>query len=455
MTSMTAAEFYEQRDGRTNLASPNSSYQRIPAALIVDPDWAATVPGQIAVLVSSNILARWCRTVTVAAPRTPLVGPLAGRGNDLLDLVLETMRQADPYGTFMAGYPPPERPSLFLGPEGPRNDRIFHAYGSDWQTTASTEPIDAMRTSDPRNPIGAIGAACFGTARLFMHIVGQEHGWSDPLFIDFFNMAGAPGDAMPFPSRASLGVAQLIGAGAVGSNLAYFLTLTTVVGRIAVVDLDAVKALNLNRSLLQTISDVGSNKADVTAEFLRRHRINAEAFPVSYDTFLDSGGDADWGFPDLIIPAANEQDVRWKLASRYPPLMIYGTTDNNWGAHLGRHIPFREECLACRFPREFQPAGLACSVGPLPDAEQNAPDAALPFLSSLAALLALAELAKAQLDGYPFHGGRAAIDIAGRPQQVAPAHAAPIAGCGACASRRRRVFSQLHGGRLWTSLSEP
>ena len=455
MMNLTPEAFYRQRDGRTDLASPNTAYQRVPTALIADPTWATTPQGQVAILTAANILSRWCRTVTLDIPPAPLVEPLKGRARNLVELVLETMRDADPFGTFTPGTANGDALALHLGLNGPCQSNTYHAYGSDWHATVATRPITQLTALDARNPIGAIGAACLGTASLFMHAVGQERYWDDPLTINFFSLISGPDAQTPFPEEISLGRSLLVGAGAVGSNLAYFLTLVPTVGRIAVIDHDPVKILNLNRSLLLTNCDVRQNKANVTARLLQRHGVDATPFPQSYDEFIASEAATIWEKPDLIIPAANEQDVRWKLATTYPPLMIYGTTDNDWGAHLGRHIPLKEECLACRYPPEFQPAALACATGPMPDAQPHEPDAALPFLSPLAALLALAELSKVQLPGYPFHGNRAFIDIAGRPQQIAPVHAEELVGCGACASRRGEVFSRFHRDRRWTSLSAP
>lgn len=126
MTHPTPEEFYRQRDGRTDLASPNTAYQRVPTALIADPTWATTPQGQVAILTAANILSRWCRTVTLDIPPATLTGSLEGRASNLRELVRETMRAADPFGEFEPGRANREVLALHLGLKGPKRSNTYH-----------------------------------------------------------------------------------------------------------------------------------------------------------------------------------------------------------------------------------------------------------------------------------------------------------------------------------------
>jgi ThiF family len=283
-----------------------------------------------------------------------------------------------------------------------------------------------------------------------MEAVNRPADWGDPFRFDFAGLTSTHITNFPFPSTIDIGKTLMFGSGAVGSNILYFMSFFKWHGSIYINDFDMVKILNLNRSLLQMKDDVGTNKALCGAQYLSRLGFNATALTGSHkDFFADREMSA-----DLIVPTANEENIRWDLANNYPPLMIYGTTDSNWGAYLGRHIPLLEECLACRFPNQVTEEHMACAKTQLSRNNSNEPDAALPFLSALAALLAVAEIVKLQLPGYPFHGGRMNINLSGQPQSQQPYRALPKRLCGACMSRRSEVFYALRGHHRWSRLSK-
>jgi hypothetical protein len=117
------------------------------------------------------------------------------------------------------------------------------------------------------------------------------------------------------------------------------------------------------------------------------------------------------------VAVANERDVRRQIQHQVPPLQVYGTTGRNWDAFLGRHLPLKEDCLACRFP---QPQGvgeppLACGSGILPAALETGTSvtATLPFIPTAAAVMTVAELAKTRLLDYPRNANFGCLDFLG------------------------------------------
>ncbi len=104
-----------------------------------------------------------------------------------------------------------------------------------------------------------------------------------------------------------------------------------------------------------------------------------------------------------MIAAANEDHVRYQIEAAMPPVQIYGTTGKNWQASVFRHIPHRDPCSLCVFPDDGPRLSTACATGPMTRETNNKQiDAALPFLSFAAGLMAAAEILKLGLPGFPF-----------------------------------------------------
>ena len=84
-------------------------------------------------------------------------------------------------------------------------------------------------------------------------------------------------------------------------------------------------------------------------------------------------------------------------------IAFHATTTKNWGINFGRHIPLKEWCLVCRFESEIKNTMIpTCAVGVVQiDSQLKEILGMLPFLSTAASVLVLADLAKLSLDGYP------------------------------------------------------
>jgi hypothetical protein len=196
----------------------------------------------------------------------------------------------------------------------------------------------------------------------------------------------------------------LIGAGAVGSAVLYWLRLLGVYGTWTVVDGDIVKLHNTNRSIGMVAADAGwpggnptgtaANKAEIGAAL-----IGAQPVVGWYDDWVKHLTTR----LDLLIPAGGERGIRNSLGLLGLPLLIQGATSPDWQVQLHRH-GVQDSCPACRFPAE-PTTEFACATGPLPIGSvtdgngDESPDAALPFLSAAAGLLVVAALAQLE-SGY-------------------------------------------------------
>jgi hypothetical protein len=415
---MDANEFYRLRDDRTNVCVGAAPYASKKVAISIDAAAARTLAGQVAFVLAINLTSRWCRTLRVIAPpegvheRLTFIAPgVASVG----DLALTIAQAADPFGDFRFG-PPDDETSLCLHVGAtPSIADAFRIGARGWTALCSDEVHDdALALTDGAGGVIAASlAACIGVGCVFRRAIGDLSVPSSVRLSAWNLRGGLAASDGPTSIETDVGRLLLVGAGAVGSAIAWLLPLAGVRADVTVVDRDLVEVSNLNRSPLFSFADVALAKVKQTAEYLRRAGLNADAVPAWFDEAVE----AQQIFavrPDVVVPAANEREVRQLVQHAVPPLQVYGTTGGNWQAFLGRHIPLVEDCLACRFPpqRSDQPA-LACATGNIDAPEAAQPrDAALPFLSAAAAVFAVAELLKLR-NGPPANPNFAVLDFRG------------------------------------------
>ena len=215
-------------------------------------------------------------------------------------------------------------------------------------------------------------------------------------------------------------------------------------------DHDVVKVHNLNRSPLLSVGDVGGTKVEACARFLADSGQAVECHALEVAQYLAKvpRKQNSW---DVVLPEANEHSARWIIQNCVPPLMIHGTTGPDWDVTVARHIPLREPCLACRFPRDREQPVMACGSGAVPDADGAEVHAALPFASTLAAGLALAELLKLGVDGYPHNSPATYVHLGG--QQLFTSRPNTLIPPGCICREQGGLFGQFNGQTLFADLS--
>lgn len=399
-----ADEFYAKRDHRTN-AYTGVSPAFAAKTVLVTADEAAlrTYTGQLIASLSANLLSRWCRRVRLALPDIDL-HPLLGTGS-LLARILNQMRDADPFGEFAAVTSAvPSDLRLHIGEQVQPGDIGSAATTvlscSNWFAAVRRHGDRGFQFSaDDLNPIGAACAAVLGGAQAFRDALSLGDLYPAGFIFDGF--AGMPAPAVvrraAFARGLDVGNVLMVGAGAVGSATAFFMDLFGLVAGLTVVDADDLKVENLGRTPLFGTSGCGMKKASALADALMDSSVQVVPVP-SWWHELDAQELRSF---DLVIPVANEHDVRAHIQHALPPLMIHASTGSNWFVNFGRHIPGRDDCLIERFAGlEAQPQ-LACGGGSVPTAEGASVDASLPFLSFWAGLLVATDLVRLGVQGYP------------------------------------------------------
>jgi molybdopterin/thiamine biosynthesis adenylyltransferase len=370
-----------------------------------------TIEGQAMVLTVANLMSRWCRDIAMDIVDAPLLPSLARPGMTHLHARIQAeIQDADPFGRFVFGSDgSDERLTLGIA----RAPATISIDADGWRAHAGRGSEFMALPKDSNLTIGGIIAACFGVARIFKLACGIPDKAEMPWQLDAFTMTGSFGDSNR-PSKiptVDLGRVLLVGAGAVGSAICHFVPMLPVQADWLIVDHDQLKILNLNRSPLFGLSNVPDMKADICALLLREHgQRSAEAYPVDLGTFLNEHERKPNAW-DLVLPEANEYGARLLLQSIAPPLMVHGTTGTRWDVTRSRHIPIEEACLACRYPNDGSQPSFVCSTGDIP-VEGEVHRAALPFISPLAAVLALADVIKVAQSDIPLSPNAVYISLA-------------------------------------------
>ena len=444
---MIVSEWRQRRDDRSMRYTGRILDRNRWIHLSIDPSYASRYDGQVAVLTAANLLGRMTPSVALNVPTAPLVDRLSWVGADLRNAVLDQLYEADPHGRFC------HRPSVdddYVIYLGARGHNVVH--GSGWNSYAGTGPSPLV-DDDTTNPVGPALAVVLAVSVAFRTALAE---YPETMCFNALDWScGTVGrDAVPLRTEASLGTLWTIGTGSVGTAILYFLGLATRRFSGALFDMDNVKIENLDRSPIFNSDDVGSKKVDVAMKHLEDCGVgDVQAVPFALDE-AECWSNRQEGVPDVVISTANERNVRSVIENGYPPVQIYATTGGNWQASVIRHVPLRDPCSLCLFP-ESSYEKTACAQGPAGTAQrgnggENTVDAALPFLSFAAGVMAAAELLKLSLVGYPFGPNR--ITLNAWSPRIVQSSLAFRDGC-PCLSRSRDVHRRMIEGSGYGFLS--
>lgn len=435
--------FYRERDRRSVEYGLAEALFEHPVSLIVGKEAAKCARGQQAVLALANMIARVHRTIGLEIPSVPLIAPTIVRATRLDDAAASLARAIDPYVRLESARA--EGATIGLGADAPR--------GLNWYAGATGQT--ALLTAEPQAfdhangpSLGAGLSACLAASALMRQLIGDT---ILPARVSAWHLRDNPQTAYE-PDELwplDVGTVMMVGGGGVGSAVAYWLREFGIRGRWIVLDGDRAELHNTNRSIGIFPSDAGwpsgeaRNKAEIAAGLF-----GAEAAPVWYDQF-----DHDSVRPDLVLPLANEREVRHLIACRGEPILLHATTSLAWEAQLHRHIPGRDDCITCRLPQAPAQDLFRCSTGEVRIAEGRTTDAALPFLSACAGLMVLASLFRLQFGEFSEGQHNAwAVSFRGARAYTRRAICTCRDGCAVTLSPAARA--QVHIGTRWSSLDE-
>jgi hypothetical protein len=449
----TASQFYALRDNRTSTYDAMATgYWERRVFVDVTPGVASSFAGQVMLVVSANLLARWCRDVSMRVPDVPLcVG--WGRAGGLHKEVIDTMRDADPFGQFEFVHDAPDKGIdilLALGTEPLNAVATTVIASAGWFAAVRRGRIADMPPGGLDHPVGAAAAAVLGGAQLFRDAVGMGQLYPLDFCYDAFSARPAQPVLREIDSRfepADLGAALMVGAGSVGSAAAYFMDLFATRAMMDVADADTVKVENFGRSPLFGRNTYAAPKPRGIAAAIRGSSL--EIAPL--DGWWHEQADTSLSRYDVLLPVANEHDIRWQLQNSYPPLMVHASTGRNWNVNFGRHVPGRDDCLADRFEGFRAAELLRCSEGEVPMPTGATVDAALPFLSFWAGLLLAADLVRLGVAGYPHTPNFGNYSF--RKNRFVPQLSDQVAATGCICRSQSKGFWRFHGRSRYAEFS--
>jgi hypothetical protein len=467
----SAEDFYQERDHRTVLGVREfAAYTQRAIELRVDPEAAHDRTVQLLALVAVNLTARWARNVRVIVPEISLDPALQrDQYHTLGERLIAEMRAADPYGNFLAVSPYHPRGKSIDHPLRLLIGSFNHSHGiqpEDYLILASGWTALGRRGKsfdwDGRMPaaVPAAGvAAAIGVADLFKRAIKHpkqhwlpDYAWSTwshrmchkPLLQD---------EESDVPISLDFGRTLLAGVGAIGSAFLYLADMMPLHGKLTLLDRDAVETSNLNRSplFLACHAVSGVEKTCAARDYLSHHGI---AIQTVTGTWYEHGMALSQHPFDVWISLTNEDGAWAELPFYLPPVVVQATTTSGWGMGAGRHIPRLEDCTLCRLPRPESIFRGPCAEGDISPEEKRMPvRAALPFLSTGAAALLLAEYLKlgaASMASAPneisadLRYGLPAVITAGRTHNPT---------CRGCAALRSKLWSKFGGRGRFAYLS--
>ena len=388
-------------------ASPRSNRTRcytggveptVSAGVTTGPETAATLVGQVAVLSAVNMLARVHPGIVLDLPDTPLLVQSPTGGATLIQACAQLAAAANPEITMAAAVHEQDAVlSIGIGADSP--PASVYAGGSRF--TARTGGTPQALGQDDSTLVGGGMAVALAAAYVFRTAIAMPAVVERSISLwTFEETADTTGPSACGP--VDVGDVWIIGAGAVGSGLAWWLRHSGVLGTWTIIDADFVEPSNLNRSLGMFAHHAGLTglPAALKAEAAAALIPGARAFPHWWEDWAAT----DPASPDVLLPLANERGVRPAIAAYSHPAVLHASTSPNWTAELHRHLIGRDDCIACRLPETHAPTFLCATVPADTDPSSDIPtqgkqdrrDAALPFLSGAAGLHLLAGLLQLQ-----------------------------------------------------------
>ncbi|MHB8636746.1 MAG: ThiF family adenylyltransferase [Fimbriimonadaceae bacterium] len=373
-----------------------------------------------------------------------MVPRLAALGvGSLISVAAKIAARADPFGVFdVSAGAVDDRLAISTRPS---RDAVF---GNGWRGACG----DEVAGLDPgsNNPLGPVLAACLGTARAMQRCYELTPIGDSVLSLWDFSSPNSDG---PELCEIDLGRVLLVGTGAVGGAICYLWPMMRFQSdAFVIVDADRIAYSNLNRVPLFFADQWNELKTDATKQYLQAWDLDCDAVPLAYS----SAGQFANQF-DLVIPVADEENVRWEIQSQIPPVMIHASTGPDWDAHSGRHIPFVDDCLGCRFPTGSPKTG--CATGGLAAGAENPESTpqtgALPFLSLISGTMAAASIARSCSKGVTPDNHHVLYLNAAQPRFKCYERIRR-AGCPKCPERFGDIWQKCHAnGKLahWTHRS--
>lgn len=225
-----------------------------------------------------------------------------------------------------------------------------------WLVSVSQEKVQKFGTSS--NPFGGSVAACVVASILFQTVFKDQLDQKPIIDVSFSVLSFVNGHDTDLSLDAvQLDDVNLIGVGAIGSVTVWALSkLSSLTGKIRLIDHDRVQESNLHRYVVMTEADVGQSKVAIARNILFRDGLELEVVEELWGTFVHRKWDGECT-ARLAAVCIDSKDGRILIQGSLPKLIINAYTDESRFG-ISRHTDFNANvCLACLYIPEYQERG--------------------------------------------------------------------------------------------------
>jgi hypothetical protein len=225
----------------------------------------------------------------------------------------------------------------------------FYIGSENWKAYHSITSPQSLGRS--QNPFGAASSACIACANLFRAMFNDDLGkptLDENLSFSSFSQTIHPPENEPELPTAIVLDFTLIGTGAIGNAALWcLLQLSSLNGRISLIDKEAVALSNLQRYVLMSQSHVEHPKVRVIQELFQKHiGLHIQAYP---STWQDEVGNLSPDQLQLIATALDTTIERLLVQSVLPQKIINAWTSPDC-LGVSRHFDFLNDvCLSCLY----------------------------------------------------------------------------------------------------------
>jgi molybdopterin/thiamine biosynthesis adenylyltransferase len=317
---------------------------------------AETSSVQHTVAMTCNLLSRLKNVVSAISVDTPegamLRDGIIPGSTPGLPLKEELKRYVTRIGVIPLATPEHSSMTVYAGPgdaHGPR------AVGLAWSGGITLTGYSAW-DCDSTLPFGPYIAACFLAAEVFRMKRLRGYKPASSAYYDCWDLAPhnglsdlGPRELTPF----ALAPVTLVGVGVVGAAWLQAMWAAPA-AQIDCLACDGDEAgiddTNLNRYSLFGVGDVGKKKAYAAAALLSRAGFNLVARDIPFETLDEEG------VRDIVICAADTNEARGIVQSKYRPVALMASTHNMRAEILRSVRPGEMACLRCYNPPVIRPS---------------------------------------------------------------------------------------------------
>jgi len=311
----------------------------VVVTIAFDTHAATSVEGLAALDMTARLSARLYPRVRVRA--------LDGDGAHA-DQLIELMRRINPDIDIVEG-PSPDEVVVVAGTTAVNAASVIYVGSDRWIAKVST--LAPVGFADSHIPFGAGAAACIAMANVFRAVFGA---WLEKPALDGdvalsllnFELGDAAANADLGPGF-DIGLAQLVGVGAIGNAFVSALSrLRVVEGVLHLIDHETIELTNLQRYVLPVLTDDGASKVALAAAALDGGEIRAVPFVATWADYVAGVGHHRF---DTVAVALDSVRDRIQVQSSLPRRIV-----NSWtqvgDLGVSRHgFGAADACLACLY----------------------------------------------------------------------------------------------------------